>query len=155
MPTARFASTRPLPLRSRRDHRRRGVILMVCLTLLTLFEIVGLTFVAYSQKEATASRNWRQARWPVATATVELTDEFQAEFRQFFQGELDFTASLKAADALESAVREAKAEVLAALANETDPQEQERLRALCETLEEMLEKIKLFRALVFEIQFGE
>ncbi|HZL87339.1 MAG TPA: hypothetical protein VFB96_03095 [Pirellulaceae bacterium] len=155
MPTARIASTMPLPLLFRRSRRRRGVILMVVLALLTIFEIVGLTFVAYSEKEATASRNWRLARWPVATATVELTDEFQDDFRRLFQGELDFSASLKAADALESAVREAKAEVLAALANETDPQERERLLALCETLQEMLEKIKLFRALVFEIQFGE
>jgi hypothetical protein len=155
MPTARIASTMPLSLLSRRSRRRRGVILMVVLALLTIFEIVGLTFVAYSEKEATASRNWRLARWPVATATVELTDEFQDDFRRLFQGELDFSASLKAADALESAVREAKAEVLAALANETDPQERERLLALCETLQEMLEKIKLFRALVFEIQFGE
>ena len=51
-------------LRRRHSARepRRAVILMVVLALLTLFAIVGLAFVFYAQKQATASLNFRESQ---------------------------------------------------------------------------------------------
>jgi len=50
---------------------RRGIILIVVLSLLTLFAIVGLSFVIYAQAEADASRIFREnvpVRLPVESA---------------------------------------------------------------------------------------
>ncbi len=43
-------------------RKRSGVILLVVLSMLTLFAVVGLAFVLYAENEANASRIWREAR---------------------------------------------------------------------------------------------
>lgn len=41
------------------SSKRSGVILLVVITLLTLFAVVGVTFVIFAQSEASAARVWR------------------------------------------------------------------------------------------------
>ncbi|HEY7309081.1 MAG TPA: hypothetical protein VH643_06890, partial [Gemmataceae bacterium] len=48
-------------MRFNRTNERRGVILLVVLSLLTLFAIVGITFVLYADSEATAMRVARES----------------------------------------------------------------------------------------------
>src|SRR5271165_4840116 len=47
--------------RLHQDRRRPGVVLLVVITLLTLFAVVGIAFVLFAQSEATAARVWRES----------------------------------------------------------------------------------------------
>ncbi|MFN4259211.1 MAG: hypothetical protein ACK4RK_07920 [Gemmataceae bacterium] len=49
---------------SRAQSQRRGVILVVVMAMLTLFAIIGLTFVYYAESEAAASRIFRDGEAP-------------------------------------------------------------------------------------------
>src|SRR5689334_17002195 len=49
------------PRHPRTNEPRRGIILLVVLVMLTLFAVVGLTFVFYADAEATASRATRES----------------------------------------------------------------------------------------------
>ena len=43
-----------------RKRRRKGIILLVVISLLTLFAVVGLSFVLYSEGSANSARIWRE-----------------------------------------------------------------------------------------------
>ncbi len=64
-------------MRYQRTSERRAVILMVVLSLLTLFALVGVTFVLYADAEATAARVAREAQtFQVADVNPEVALSF-------------------------------------------------------------------------------
>jgi hypothetical protein len=69
-------------MRYQRTSERRAVILMVVLSLLTLFALVGVTFVLYADAEATAARVAREAQ------TMQAADVNPQEALAYFLGQL-------------------------------------------------------------------
>jgi hypothetical protein len=69
-------------MRYQKTNERRAVILMVVLSLLTLFALVGVTFVLYADAEATAARVAREAQ------TASVADVNPQEALAFFLGQL-------------------------------------------------------------------
>jgi hypothetical protein len=61
---------------SQTPKSRRGVILLVVITLLTLFAVVGLTFALYAESEANASRIYREGEDQAAIPTDDLASIF-------------------------------------------------------------------------------
>ncbi len=150
MPPALFNSLTSIPRRSRRKCRRRGVILMVVLALLTLFAIVGLTFVFYGQSQR-VSLNWRQPPETLVVQSLALARDGRNDLTLWGRGEGDFSATLQGVAALEGTAAEFQADVRAALPNVPDPEEQEKLRQLDDTLQKLLEEIKRLRSLIFQL----
>ncbi len=69
-------------MRFQGTNQRRGVILMVVLSLLTLFAIVGLAFVLYADAEATSARIAREGE------TLQRADMNPEQALAFFLGQL-------------------------------------------------------------------
>src|SRR5438105_14116252 len=46
--------------RFRHSHPRDGVVLLVVISLLVLFALVGIAFVVYAESQANTSRIWRE-----------------------------------------------------------------------------------------------
>jgi hypothetical protein len=69
-------------MRFQKTNERRAVILMVVLSLLTLFALVGITFVLYADAEATAARVARESQ------TIQVADVDPEDALSYFLGQL-------------------------------------------------------------------
>jgi hypothetical protein len=125
--------------RVRKSRGDTGIILLVCLALLTLFSIVGLAFVAYSEREAAASQSWRVARFFEQTqdaAPVVVGDLLEA-----LQGDFDFTRSHEGLARLGDEAVELRDLVCSALEEEKDPEKRREIERLCVTLHDLADAI--------------
>jgi len=132
--------------KNRRNARRSGVILMVVLALLTLFEIVGLSFVVYADKPVLASDLWRTAR---SAAPV-----IQRDLLESLAGDRDFSASHEAIDALTRSTESLQDLICQACDDEQDPRERLRCKRLCATLQKLASAIKLLDLLIRQIEIA-
>lgn len=142
-----------------RHARRSGVILMVVLALLTLFAIVGLTFVAYSEKQAAASLNWRDARWFNSVDTnlqqaQSAAPVIQRDLLELAAGDRDFSASHKELDALGSIAAILQTQLLEALQVEQGPKERCVLEQLSKTVQQEINAIKLLDWLIRQLELS-
>ena len=121
--------------------RRSGVILIVVLALLTLFAVVGLSFVYYSQAQASASTHWRESSFRQLARTGEVAQATTEDLVQANAGHVDFSKSLAEIEALLKAATALRDEVCRAVEIEQDPVERRRLQALCQTQEQFVKAL--------------
>ncbi|HZN32209.1 MAG TPA: hypothetical protein VFB80_00270 [Pirellulaceae bacterium] len=132
---------RPRPVR-----RRRGVILMVVLSLLTLFAIVGISFVFQAQRTASAeaAANWRQVR--------EAAPIIERDLLEALAGETDVSGSYSALQGLDLTSSDLRAAICAAARAEQDPKERRRLERLCDLADDLRRAISLLQWLLGQVE---
>jgi len=140
--------------KSRKGARRSGVILLVVLALLTLFAIVGLTFVFYAQSQKTASLNWREPGFRQAEQAREVADVVSVDLLKSLVAPTDFSASHEAIDSLEKSSGTLRDQVCRAAEVEQDPKEKLILQAMCRTMEALAKAITRLQWLIRQIELS-
>jgi len=138
--------------KTRKSARRSGVILMVVLSLLTLFAIVGLTFVFYAQSNKSASLHWREAGFRQTEEAREVADVVSMDLLRSLVAPTDFSASHEVIDSLEKSSGALLDEVCRAAEDEKDPKEKLVLQAMCRTMEAIVKAIARLQWLIRQIE---
>jgi hypothetical protein len=139
----------------RQSRGRNGVILMIPLAMLTLFSIIGLTFVTYAETARPQLAQFRPTAEDLTRQTLQVTAIVAHDLRRALLEEVDFSESLAALDRLRDVNTALKADVRRAGEDEGDPEVREALVELCNRIEELLERIHVLRGMIVNLQFRE
>jgi len=134
---------------------REGVILIVVLALLTLFALVGISFVLYSDSSKKGTRQFREATIAIAHETLDLAEGLSQDLFRSEHEEVDLRAHLEKIDDLSSQVICLKKKVRDTREREPDPEAQEKLDTLVRGVEVIATGFEDLSRLIDEILLGE
>ena len=128
--------------------------MILVLAMLTLFAIVGISFVFYGETAHPAARAFRDDAFALATEARQSALVIQRDILDAAEREVDFSDSRAALRDLAERAEDLKADVHAALAAAQRPGDKLQLHRACLTLEELLQAIRLLETLIGELESG-
>ncbi|HKA07572.1 MAG TPA: hypothetical protein VKD71_09965 [Gemmataceae bacterium] len=134
---------------------REGVILIVVLALLTLFTLIGISFVLYADTAKKGTRQFREETFAIAHETLDMAEVLGRDLVRLEHEEVDLRPHLERIDDLSSHVICLKKKVREARDREPDPAAWENLDALIDDIELFEAGLKELRRLIDEIRLGE
>src|SRR5262245_25792635 len=137
------------------SHRpRRGVILIVVLALLTLFQIGAISFVLYAD---TGKVGVTQCRDPARILRDE-TGVYSAmvgnDLMRSLDEDVDFRSALESTDHLAVRARDLRIDARLALELVRDPEKRQNLTAFLARIEQYEDSLAALRWILIRIQFG-
>ena len=140
---------------SGRPGSRRGVILIVVLTLLTLFTIVGISFVYYADTAKRGNLQFREDARDLAQRTVVVAEDLGPDLLRSEFEEVDFRPHLTRINTLAERAECLRARIVEARDRETDPESRRNLDVLAHKIEVYEAGVEELASLIERIELGE
>ena len=149
----RVRSDRPCPASGRRP--RQGVILLVVLGLLTLFEIVGISFGVYADTEKRGVTMFRDPARVLRDETGIYAPIAGQHLVRSIDEEVDFRSDMESIDHLAARARGLEFDVRLELELVRDAEARRNLNAILDRIEQYENALARLRCVLFQIQFGD
>lgn len=135
--------------------RRKGVVLLVVITMLTLFAIVGISFEMYSDSSKSGAVQFRPEVLALAQRTYGLSVGLGGDLRGHHLGDDDLRPYLGRLDELGAEAEGLETRIRTAIARETDGELRSNLEALCRDIACYLSELEFLRWMIEQILADE